>query len=117
MIENVLAVSSKDQSLAEPIIEGYPAIRAEVIYAIRQEMAATIEDVLARRIGLQLYSWRQAMDAAPGVGLLMARELNWSTSVMDAAINGYVGKIRHLVDSACLSRERSASALQAPSAS
>jgi glycerol-3-phosphate dehydrogenase len=115
--ENVLAVSSKDQSLAEPIIEGYPAIRAEVIYAIRQEMAATIEDILARRIGLQLYSWRRAMDAAPGVGLLMAKELNWSTSVMDAAINGYVGKIRHLVDSAGLSRERSASALQAPSAS
>lgn len=100
--EDVLAVSGEDRSLAEPIVEGYPAIRAEVIYALREEMAATIEDVLARRIGLQLYSWRDAIAAAPTVGSLMARELNWTSSATEAAINGYVTKIRHLLDSAGL---------------
>jgi glycerol-3-phosphate dehydrogenase len=100
--ENVLAVSGEDRSLAKPIVEGYPAIRAEVIYAIRNEMAATIEDVLARRIGLQLYSWRDAIAAAPTVGALMATELNWSSSVTEAAVNAYFAKIRHLLDSAGL---------------
>ena len=33
-------------------------IRAEVIFGAREELAATIEDVLARRIGLQMYGWR-----------------------------------------------------------
>jgi glycerol-3-phosphate dehydrogenase len=100
--ESVLALSDEDRSLSGLIVEGYPAIRGEVIYAVREEMAATIEDVLARRIGLQLHSWRDAMAAAPTVGALMAKELKWSSSVTDAAINGYVGKIRHLLDSAGL---------------
>ena len=34
---------------------GEPPIRAQVVYAARNEMALTMEDVLARRIGLQLY--------------------------------------------------------------
>jgi glycerol-3-phosphate dehydrogenase len=110
--ESVLALSDEDRSLSGLIVEGYPAIRAEVIYAVREEMAATIEDVLARRIGLQLHSWRDAMAAAPTVGALMAKELKWSSSVTDAAINGYVGKIRHLLDSAGLPQ----GTLQRPSA-
>jgi glycerol-3-phosphate dehydrogenase len=100
--EDVLTLSTEDRSLADSIVEGYPAIRAEVIYGVRREMAASIEDVLARRIGLQLYSWHMAIDAAPTVGRLLARELNWSTSVTEAAIYGYVGKIRHLLDEAGL---------------
>jgi len=109
--ESVLALCSEKRSLAELIVEGYPAIRAEVIYAVRQEMAATVEDVLARRIGLQFYSWHRAMDAAPTVASLMAGELNWSTSVTEAATKSYAGTIRHLLDSAGLSREDSDSLL------
>src|SRR5215470_4290973 len=105
--QDVLTLSSEDRSLSDLIVEGYPAVRAEVVYAIRREMAATIEDVLARRIGLQLYSWRHAIAAAPTVGSLIARELNWSTSVTEAAITGYVRKIRHLLDAAGLSQEGS----------
>jgi len=108
--QDILALSSEDPSLSDLIVEGYPAIRAEVVYAIRREMAATIEDVLARRIGLQLYSWRGAIPAAATVGSLMARELNWSTSVTEAAITGYVRKIRHLLDAAGLSQEGSVTA-------
>ena len=107
--ENVLAMSREDRSLVDLIVEGYPAVRAEVTYAIRKEMAATIEDVLARRIGLQLYSWHMAIDAAPTVGRLMAKELNWSTSVTEAAITGYVRKIRRLLKAAGLFREDSVS--------
>jgi len=101
--QDVLALSSEDRSLADSIVEGYPAIRAEVIYAVRREMAATIEDVLARRIGLQLYSWRMANEAAPVVGSLMARDLHWSTSATEAAIKSYVENIHHLLDAAGLS--------------
>ena len=105
--EKVLALASENAALLDPILEGRSAIKAEVVYAVRHEMAATLEDVLARRIGMQLYSWRDAIQAAPVVGSLMAKELSWTSSFSHAAITEYVEKINHLLDSAGLSRERS----------
>jgi glycerol-3-phosphate dehydrogenase len=105
--EKVLALASKNAALLDPILEGRPAIKAEVVYAVRHEMAATIEDVLARRIGMQLYAWRDGIQAAPVVGSLMAIELSWTSSFTRAEITDYVEKINHLLDSAGLSRERS----------
>ena len=103
--EDVLAIARENPALSQPIVAGYPAIRAEVIYAVRQEMAMTIEDVLARRIGLQLYSWRDAMEAAPLVGGLMAAELGWDADFTRVAIGDYVAHIRHLLESAGLTSQ------------
>lgn len=114
--EKVLALASENSALLDPILEGRPAIKAEVVYAVRHEMAATIEDVLARRIGLQLYSWRDAIQAAPVVGSLMAKELHWTSSFTRAAITHYVEKINHFLDSAGLSRKRSSASMSRESA-
>jgi hypothetical protein len=56
---------------------------------------------------MQLYSWRDAIQAAPVVGSLMAEELSWTSSFTSAGITDYVEKINHMLDSAGLSRERS----------
>jgi glycerol-3-phosphate dehydrogenase len=114
--EEVLALSSENAALLDPILGGRPAIKAEVVYAVRHEMAATIEDVLARRIGMQLYSWRDAIQAAPVVGSLMAEELSWTSSFTGAAITHYVEKINHLLDAAGLSRKRSPASMTRESA-
>jgi glycerol-3-phosphate dehydrogenase len=114
--EKVIALGSENATLLDPILEGRPAIKAEVVYAVRHEMAATIEDVLARRIGMQLHSWRDAIQAAPVVGSLMAEELAWTRSFTRAAIAQYVEKINHLLDSAGLSRERSPGSMSFESA-
>src|SRR5579862_3169790 len=50
----VLELVKSDATLALPLVEGQAPIRAQVVYAVRREMARSIEDVLARRIGLQL---------------------------------------------------------------
>lgn len=105
----VLALGEGSPALMELILEGGSAIRAEVIYSVRHEMACTIEDVLARRLGMQFYSWRDAIDAAPLVGSLMAEELQWTSSVAREAVTSYVEKINHLLDSAGLSSNPSAS--------
>ena len=104
--EKVLALARENAALMQPIVAERPAIRAEVIYSIRQEMAATIEDVLARRLGIQLYSWRDAIEAAPVVGALMAEEFRWVDSVANDAVANYVEKINYLLDMAGLSRDR-----------
>ena len=105
----VLALGEGSPALMELILEGGSPIRAEVVYSVRHEMACTIEDVLARRLGMQFYSWRDAIDAAPVVGSLMAEELQWTSSVAREAVTSYVEKINQLLDSAGLSSNPSAS--------
>jgi glycerol-3-phosphate dehydrogenase len=90
----VLALARVDASLGGPLMEGLPHTRAEVVYAIRNEMAQTIEDILARRLGLQLFDWRKSIEAAPAVADLLARELGWTGERRDEAVASYTGKIR-----------------------
>jgi glycerol-3-phosphate dehydrogenase len=91
--EAVLAFANGNPDLKAPIVNSEAPIQAEVVYCAREEMAATIEDVLARRIGLQFYSWELAIAAAPVVAELLARELEWSADQKTLAIEDYVSKI------------------------
>lgn len=94
----VVKLAEPDPSLALPLVQGEPPIRAQVVYAARHEMAVTVEDVLARRIGLQLIGWRLAIRAAPVVAALLARELGWSAAEEAAGVDQYVGKVNHMLE-------------------
>jgi glycerol-3-phosphate dehydrogenase len=91
--EEVLSLCRANREWSLPLVEGFPAIRAEVVYSAREEMAVTIEDILARRTGLQLYDWRKAIEAAPAVAGLLAREWNWSEEETSAAVASYKARI------------------------
>jgi glycerol-3-phosphate dehydrogenase len=88
----VLDLAKKDAQLAKPIVEGFAPIRAEIVYSAF-EMAVTIEDVLARRIGLEFFSWRASIDAAPVVGSILGKQLGWSAEQTESAIRKYTDKI------------------------
>ena len=94
--EQVLALGGEDPAWMSPVVKDAPAIQAEIVYAIRREMAVTVEDVLARRIGLQYFSWAMAIDAAPIVASHLARELRWSEGRRMKAGVEYVAGIRRL---------------------
>ncbi len=66
-----------DASLGERLHPALPHVKAEVIWAARQEMARTVEDVLARRTRALFLNARAAMEMAPAVAALMASELGW----------------------------------------
>jgi len=95
---SVMKLAESDPSLALPLVEGEAPICAQVVYAARSEMAMTIEDVLARRIGLQLIGWRLAVRATPVAAALLRRELGWSAADETAAVDQYVGKINRLLE-------------------
>jgi len=87
-VEDPLAIYGTDEagikvlvkenpSLGQRLAEGLPYIQAEVIWAVRNEMARTVEDVLARRMRMLFLDARAAMDAAPKVAELMAKELSY----------------------------------------
>jgi glycerol-3-phosphate dehydrogenase len=91
--------------LAQPLISGSAQIQAEVVYAVRKELAADIEDVISRRIGLQYYSWRDAIQAAPVVGSLLAKELQWTSAQEHDAVTRYVERINFFLQRAGLQPE------------
>jgi glycerol-3-phosphate dehydrogenase len=102
---NVVELTQANPSLAQPLIPGSAQIQAEVVYAVREELAAKIEDVISRRIGLQYYSWRDAIKAAPVVGSLMAQELQWTGAQEREAVNHYVERINFFLQRAGLQPE------------
>jgi glycerol-3-phosphate dehydrogenase len=71
--------------LAEPVAAGSPVIGAEVVLAVREEMALTLSDVVLRRTELGARG-----DASPAAlsrcGALAARELGWSAERLAAEI-------------------------------
>jgi len=101
----VMHLTQENRNLAQPILLDSPPIQGEVVYCVREELAATIEDVLARRLGIQFYSWRDAIHAAPRVGELMAQELHWSNDQTKQAIASYVDKINRRLEQAGLQPE------------
>ena len=96
----VLGFAKLDKSLALPLVDGAASIRAQVVYAVRKEMAVTIEDVLVRRIGLQLFDWRLAIRASAAVASLLRIELGWTLEEEQTALEQYVGKVNHMLTSA-----------------
>jgi glycerol-3-phosphate dehydrogenase len=66
-----------DAGLGEPLHSALPYLKAEVVWAVREEMARTIEDVLARRTRALFLNARAAMAMAPAVAELMGSELGW----------------------------------------
>jgi glycerol-3-phosphate dehydrogenase len=93
----VLAIADEDPELKLPLVASAPPIQAEIVYCARQEMAVTVEDLLARRIGLQFFSWKLAKEAAPVVATYLARELGWSEGQKSQALQDYVSKIERLL--------------------
>ncbi len=74
----VTALLDEDAGLAERLAVDLPYIRAEVVHAVRNEMAITLIDVLARRVHLLLEERNQGLDQAEAVAAQMARELGWT---------------------------------------
>lgn len=76
--QQVARLAQEKDEWKERILPQYPFLKAEVAYAVREEMACTLRDFLARRIRLEITDWRQTLAATPVVAQLMGQELGWS---------------------------------------
>lgn len=82
----VRALYAADPSLGAALHPRLPYRAAQVIWAVRHEMARTLEDILARRLRALMIDARASIEAAPATAELMARELGrdaaWSQEQM-----------------------------------
>jgi glycerol-3-phosphate dehydrogenase len=74
--ENIKKLQSENPEYLEKIHDKYPFTVAEVIWSVKHEFGRTVEDILARRVRLLFLDARAAMEAAPLVAKIMAKELD-----------------------------------------
>ena len=73
-----IAALGVETDLLRPLVPGRPFLEAEVAWAVRHELALSVDDVLSRRLRLspELGESRQAV--ASRVAEIMSRELGWT---------------------------------------
>ncbi len=97
---DALSVYGSDRALIEQMAAEKPELRerlharlpyraSEVVWAVRNEMARTVEDVLARRTRALFLDARAASEAAPRVAALMAAELGRSQEWAQAQVQSF----------------------------
>ncbi len=76
---DVLALAKGDTALLAPLVEGLPHLRVEALWAVRHEMALTLDDLLARRTRAVIRRAADTVCAAGEIAQLVAAELGMST--------------------------------------
>ncbi|MRR19064.1 glycerol-3-phosphate dehydrogenase/oxidase [bacterium] len=74
-LEEILKMQKESPAYAEKIGDMADNTVGEVVWAVRREMARTVDDVLARRVRLLYLDARAAIALAPKVASIMAGEL------------------------------------------
>ncbi|HXV77301.1 MAG TPA: glycerol-3-phosphate dehydrogenase/oxidase [Candidatus Polarisedimenticolaceae bacterium] len=85
----IRALVESDPTLGRPLAPGVAVIGAQVVWAVRREMARTVEDVLARRTRALLLGARASAEAADPTATLMARELGRDESWCRRTVQDY----------------------------
>ncbi|MDO6433892.1 glycerol-3-phosphate dehydrogenase/oxidase [Flavitalea sp. BT771] len=72
---SIQSLAAADTSLGQLLHTRLPYIKAEIIWAAREELCMTVEDALSRRTRALLLDAAAAVECAPLVAELLAREL------------------------------------------
>ncbi|MFV7236501.1 FAD-dependent oxidoreductase [Flavobacterium sp. ZB4R12] len=75
-IPQIIELQNTEPELSEKLHPNYNYTMAEVAWAIRHEMARTVDDVLARRVRLLFLDARAAIASCEKVAQLLAKELD-----------------------------------------
>ncbi len=73
--EMINALAQENPEWNEKLIPHLEFKKAEVVWAARNELARTVEDVLSRRVRMLFLDAKAAIEAAPNVAKILAQEL------------------------------------------
>ncbi len=88
-IPKIQRMINENPKLGDQLHPDLPYLKVEVIWAVRHEMARTIEDVLARRTRALFLDARASIEMAEEVAELMARELKYKYSWVKDQLKSY----------------------------
>jgi len=93
--EEVVALGEEEAEWKGWLSEKLQILKAQVAWAVRKEMARTVEDILARRTRALFLDARESIRIAPEVARLMAKELNRDEEWVTNQINTYKTIAKH----------------------
>jgi glycerol-3-phosphate dehydrogenase len=82
-------IIKENPAYAEKLLQELPYIKAEIIWAVRIDMARTLLDVLSRRTRALILNAKASLEMAPAVVKLMSQELNKNTDWEKEQLNYY----------------------------
>jgi glycerol-3-phosphate dehydrogenase len=85
----IKGIFEADTSQSEKIHPNYPYTKAEVTWMIANEMALTVEDILARRIRLLFLDAKAAIESASTVAAIMAKEMSKDDQWINAQTDSF----------------------------
>lgn len=93
--EPINALIKAQPELAGQLHPRLPYMKAQVIWAIQQEMARTVDDVLSRRLRALLLDARAAIDMAPAVAAILAAELGKDKTWEEEQVKAFAAIAKH----------------------
>jgi glycerol-3-phosphate dehydrogenase len=90
---NVIEYARRDPSLKDRISPERDVIMAEVVHAVEQELALTLDDVLVRRTSIALTASDQGLGAMERVAAIMGERLGWDSAARKKNIDEYARTI------------------------
>ncbi len=85
----ITALADENKELGNYLSTDLGIIKAQVIWAVRFEMARTVEDFLARRTRSLFLDAKESLRMAPAVAKLMATELNYDDKWIGSQIQHF----------------------------
>ncbi len=95
--EELLRMQQQNPAWAERLDSDTDFTAGEVIWAVRNEMARTVDDVLARRVRVLYLDARKSIGLAPRVAEIMAAELGRDGEWVRQQVEEYTAMAKHYV--------------------
>jgi glycerol-3-phosphate dehydrogenase len=87
--QEIQKLAAAELGWSAPLHAEFSYLAAEVVWAAREEMARTVEDVLARRLRALFLNARAASESAPRVAALLAAELGKDAAWQQAQVEAF----------------------------
>jgi glycerol-3-phosphate dehydrogenase len=84
-----IAAPNEVPTITEPLHPDLPYTREDITRAVREEMAQTVEDVLARRTRALFLNAQAALETAPKVADIMANEMKKDREWIEAQLSEF----------------------------
>lgn len=110
-LEDVMALIAQDPVWGQPLAAAPQFLRADVLQAVRAEGALHLEDVLVRRVRLDLEASDRGLAAAEEIIGIMADELGWDDQRQALELETYQQRVEAIAAAATQDQDAPAAAL------
>jgi glycerol-3-phosphate dehydrogenase len=93
LMDEVLALGAGRPELLSPIKEAPGYLKVEALYAVTDEGALHLEDILARRMRISIEYSHRGVDCAQEVAEVVAPVLGWSAADIEREVSNYTARV------------------------